>query len=134
MAGEARPVLERAVMKSWKWYLAVVLFAFTPSLRAAVQSKIPCAVHAGYHVNSNTPAEDYLIPLKLTWSATGALEPGQVIYPAPQMEKYEFSPKPLSVLTGKFDLIANFKVAANARDVPYQSLIKVWLQEKLHSH
>jgi len=25
-------------------------------------------------------------------------------------------------------------VAANARDVPYQSLIKVWLQEKLHSH
>ncbi|WP_414703035.1 hypothetical protein [Polaromonas sp. UBA4122] len=26
------------------------------------------------------------------------------------------------------------KTAANARDVPYQSLIKVWLQEKLHSH
>jgi hypothetical protein len=25
-------------------------------------------------------------------------------------------------------------VAANARDVPYQSLIKVWLQEKVHSH
>ena len=24
--------------------------------------------------------------------------------------------------------------AANARDVPYQLLIKVWLQEKLHSH
>lgn len=22
----------------------------------------------------------------------------------------------------------------NARDVPYQSLIKVWLKEKLHSH
>ena len=26
------------------------------------------------------------------------------------------------------------KIAANARDVPCQSLIKVWLQEKLHSH
>lgn len=26
------------------------------------------------------------------------------------------------------------KIAANARDAPYQSLIKVWLQEKLHSH
>lgn len=26
------------------------------------------------------------------------------------------------------------KSAANARDVPYQSLIKVWLQEKLRSH
>jgi hypothetical protein len=81
---------------------------------AAVQSKIPCTVQAGFHVNSNTPAEDYLIPLKLTWTATGALQPGQVIYPAPKVEKYEFSDKPLSILTGQFDLVANFKVAANA--------------------
>ena len=29
-------------------------------------------------------------------------------------------------------LLDSIKVAANARDVPYQSLIKVWLQEKLH--
>ena len=28
----------------------------------------------------------------------------------------------------------SFKAAANARDVPYQSLIKVWLHEKLRSH
>ena len=31
-------------------------------------------------------------------------------------------------------LLDSIKVAANARDVPYQSLIKVWLQERLHSH
>jgi predicted DNA binding CopG/RHH family protein len=31
-------------------------------------------------------------------------------------------------------LLDSIKVAANVRDVPYQSLIKVWLQEKLHSH
>ena len=31
-------------------------------------------------------------------------------------------------------LLDSIKVAANARDVPSQSLIKVWLQEKLHSH
>ena len=30
-------------------------------------------------------------------------------------------------------MLDSIKVAANARDVPYQSLIKVWLQEKLHS-
>jgi predicted DNA binding CopG/RHH family protein len=29
-------------------------------------------------------------------------------------------------------LLDSIKIAANARDVPYQSLIKVWLQEKLH--
>lgn len=31
-------------------------------------------------------------------------------------------------------MLESIKSAANSRDVPYQSLIKVWLQEKLHSH
>ncbi len=31
-------------------------------------------------------------------------------------------------------LLDSLKAAANSRDVPYQSLIKVWLQEKLHTH
>jgi len=30
------------------------------------------------------------------------------------------------------NLLDSIKTAANVRDVPYQSLIKVWLQEKLH--
>jgi len=81
---------------------------------AAVQAKIPLAVRPGFHVNSNTPNEEYLIPLKLTWKATGALEGGQIAYPKPSLEKYEFSEKPLSVFTGNFDVVANFKVAANA--------------------
>ena len=71
-------------------------------------------VHAGYHVNSNTPSDEYLIPLKLTWKSTGALEAAQTVYPKPSLEKYEFSEKPLSVYTGSFELTANFKVAANA--------------------
>ncbi len=84
----------------------------------AVQSRIPVAVDPGFHVNSDKPSDEYLIPLKLTWTAPGALEPGAVTYPKPSMEKYEFSPKPLSVFTGKFDLTANFKVAPNATAGP----------------
>jgi hypothetical protein len=76
--------------------------------------KIPVTVKTGYHVNSNTPSEDYLIPLKLTWTATGALEGGTITYPKPAMQKFEFSEKPISVYVGNFDLTANFKVAANA--------------------
>ena len=81
---------------------------------AALQAKIPVTVNPGYHVNSNKPNEEYLIPIKLTWTATGALEAGAVTYPAPALEKYEFSEQPLSVYTGSFELVANFKVAANA--------------------
>ena len=82
----------------------------------AVQVQIPLVVKEGYHVNSNKPTEEYLIPLKLTWTSTGALEGGEITYPKPLMEKFEFSEpdKPLSVYMGKFDLVAKFKVAANA--------------------
>jgi DsbC/DsbD-like thiol-disulfide interchange protein len=81
---------------------------------ASVRAKIPVSVHPGYHVNSNAPSEEYLIPLKLTWNSTGALEPGAVVFPKPSLEKYEFAEKPLSVFTGNFDVVANFKIAANA--------------------
>jgi predicted DNA binding CopG/RHH family protein len=30
-------------------------------------------------------------------------------------------------------LLDSIKATANSRDVPYQSLIKIWLQEKLHN-
>ena len=78
-----------------------------------LQAKIAISVQPGFHVNSNTPSDSYLIPLKLTWTP-GALEPGEVVFPKPQMEKYEFSDKPLSVFTGDFNLVANFKTPANA--------------------
>jgi Disulphide bond corrector protein DsbC len=81
---------------------------------ASVQAKIPVTVLPGYHVNGNQPSEEYLIPLKLTWTSTGALEPGAIVYPKPSLEKYQFADKPLAVLTGSFDLVANFKIAANA--------------------
>ena len=81
---------------------------------SAVETRIPVTVESGFHVNSNTPSDSYLIPLKLTWKATGALEAGHVVYPKPSMEKYEFSATPLSVYTGHFELVANFKIAANA--------------------
>lgn len=80
---------------------------------ATEQTKIAVSVPAGFHVNSNTPSDTYLIPLRLTW-APGALEPGDVQFPKPQLEKYEFSDKPLSVFTGNFDLVAKFKAAADA--------------------
>jgi hypothetical protein len=85
---------------------------------ASVEARIPVTVLPGFHVNSNKPSEEYLIPLKLTWTATGALQPGAVVYPKPAQEKYEFAEKPLSVLTGSFDIVADFKVAGNASAGP----------------
>jgi hypothetical protein len=75
--------------------------------------KLPLELRTGYHCNSNKPADEYLIPLKLTWTS-GPLESPEVTYPAPQMEKYSFSEKPLSVYTGNFELVTKFKVSSSA--------------------
>jgi hypothetical protein len=84
---------------------------------AAAPSRLTVMLAPGYHVNSNTPSEDYLIPLRLTWTK-GALEAAEIVYPKPVMEKYSFSPKPISVFTGKFEVTTKFKVAAGAPPGP----------------
>ncbi len=90
----------------------------TGKRNASVQVRIPLSVRPGYHVNSNMPREEYLIPLKLTWTSTGALDPGAVTYPTPSIEKYEFADQPLSVFSGNFDLVAHFKVRGDASAGP----------------
>ena len=42
---------------------------------ATAQAKVKVSLQCGYHVNSNTPSDDYLIPLKLTWT------PGPLVSP-----------------------------------------------------
>jgi len=85
----------------------------TAKRNSEAESKLAVSLAPGYHANSNTPSESYLIPLKLTW-APGPLEVAGVTFPKPQFEKYEFSAKPLSVFTGNFDIVTRFKIPADA--------------------
>jgi thiol:disulfide interchange protein DsbD len=84
---------------------------------AAVDSTLPLDLRAGYHVNSNKPADEYLIPMRLTWNP-GPLEASGFTFPQPRLEKYSFSEKPLSVYTGDFQIVTHFKAAANAAPGP----------------
>jgi hypothetical protein len=74
-------------------------------------------VRSGFHVNSNKPNDDYLIPLRLTWDK-GPVEPETVEYPEPQLEKSGFSDKPLSVYSGTFRLITPFHASADTAPGP----------------
>jgi len=90
----------------------------TGKRNASVQVKLPMTVQKGFHVNSNKPREEYLIPLKLTWTSTGALQAGAIDYPPPEVQKFEFAEMPLSIYSGSFDVVAHFKVAPNASAGP----------------
>jgi hypothetical protein len=101
--------------------------AVTARHGATLEVKTRAQLKSGYHANSNTPSEAYLIPMRLTW-APGPLEATEVVFPKAQMEKYDFSPVPLSVFTGDFDLVTKFKVAAGAAGGPGMMLGKLRYQ------
>jgi thiol:disulfide interchange protein DsbD len=84
---------------------------------SAVTTKLAVSLGETYHVNSNAPHEDYLIPLRLTWTPA-PLEVESVTYPKPHDEKYQFSDQPLSVFTGNFEITTKFKVPADAASGP----------------
>jgi hypothetical protein len=108
--------------------LTDMAFAQTPALTlkppvgvvvkkgATVDVRLSATLNEGFHLNSHTPTEDYLIPLTLKWE--GPLEEVDTVYPKPQMEKYSFDDKPLSVLTGQFPLVTKFKAPASVAPGP----------------
>lgn len=92
-----------------------------PTVKAKKGSPAVVTLHAilppGFHANSNTPTDAYLIPLAVKWTS-GPLQPDVVTYPKATMEKYSFSDKPISVVTGEFAITAKFKVPAGAPSGP----------------
>ena len=107
----AGPLLLRAQSSTGALTLGEVQTLTAPRGQTARET-ITLYVRAGFHVNSNKPNDDYLIPLRLTWDK-GPLEAGAVEYPEPQLEKSTFSDKPLSVYSGSFRLTTPFSASAN---------------------
>jgi hypothetical protein len=82
----------------------------------AASVKIKVHVKPGFHCNTNTPSDDYLIPLRLTFVASpNGVESSGVTYPKGKDEKYSFSAKPLNVYSGEFEISASFKAAPDAK-------------------
>ena len=62
-------------------------------------------VNAGFHVNSNTPKSEFLIPTVLKLDAPTDIAVGKITYPAGEEMSFPFSPdEKLSVYTGEFPL------------------------------
>src|SRR5271156_555216 len=76
--------------------------------------RLKAELQPGFHVNSNMPADEFLIPLRLTW-AKEPLDVEQVIFPKPQLEKYDFSANPVSVFSGSFEIVTRFKAPLSAK-------------------
>ena len=54
-------------------------------------------IDTGYHINSNKPAEEFLIGTSLKLDNLEGVTVTRVIYPKAKIQKFEFSEKPMSV-------------------------------------
>lgn len=80
-----------------------------------VQVEVGFRIRPRYHINSSRPAEDYLIPTRLSWDAS-PLKLKSIDYPDGEMVEYSFSSKPLSVYSGDFEIRSTFAAPASVPD------------------
>lgn len=78
-----------------------------PGETAAVP--ITVRIRPSYHINSNEPADEYLIPTKLTWEPSLLLWK-RTDYPEAEIVNYAFSKKPLAVYSNKIVILSHFAV------------------------
>ena len=99
------------------FHAASVLPSSTVTLEPGGQVVVPVAVRirSGFHVNSDKPADVYLIPTQLTWD-NEVLELQDIEYPPAELVEYKHSDKPLSVYSGKFVIRSSFGVPAQIPD------------------
>ncbi len=76
----------------------------------AVTQTLRVVVQPGFHVNSDKPKDEFLIPLKLTWTS-GPLEAKSITYPKP--EEIKVGQEMLTVYTGAFNIQTEFKAPGN---------------------
>lgn len=72
-------------------------------------------VQPGFHVNSDKPKDEFVIPIKLTWTA-GPLQTKSIAYPAP--EQVKVGNEMLSVFTGTFNIQTEFKAPEHTQSGP----------------
>jgi len=75
---------------------------------------VVAAIQSGFHVNSNKPSEDYLIPTELTPELLAGYKVLAATYPPGTLTKFEFSEKKLSVYEGTFTVRMKIQVPAGA--------------------
>ena len=82
---------------------------------AALRVAAKVTIEDHWHVNSNTPSYDYLIPTALTLSLGDVELPAEVEYPPHSMQKFAFTEEPIAVYDGIFRILAELVLPADTR-------------------
>ncbi len=81
---------------------------------SGIEAVVVVKIVPGLHINSHTPAEDFLIPTRLQFLPSSALSFGEPLYPRPLFRKFAFSENELSVFEGEVRIRTRVQVLAQA--------------------
>ncbi|MFQ5652201.1 MAG: cytochrome c biogenesis protein CcdA [bacterium] len=93
--------------------LAVEAFLSVDRIRPGDVFKLglKTTLFGNWHINSNHPSEEFLIPTELTLDPVAGLTFGEVHYPEGELKDFEFSETPLSVYEGELLLWLEVKAS-----------------------
>src|SRR5579864_7263666 len=78
-------------------------------------------IGSGFHINSNKPAADYLLPTTLKLDVPTDIVVGKITYPPGESVSFAFAPdEKLSVYSGEFDLAVKVRPLATVLPGKYQ--------------
>jgi suppressor for copper-sensitivity B len=91
-----------------------VLHADRTAYEAASPARLAAlvSIEKDWHVNSNKPTFDFLIPTVLTLALPEGWAPGQIRYPPAEMQRFAFADQPLAVYDGDVVIVADLEVPA----------------------
>lgn len=92
--------------------------SITSSVGGSFEVKIIADIKDGFHINSNKPYDEFLIPVTVT-SGNKTFPISKVIYPTPKDELLKVSPEPVSIYSGEIAISLNFVVAKNVAPGDY---------------
>ena len=93
-------------------------------LKIAVEVKI----EAGWHINSNTPNDEFLIPTSFDLLSEKNFEITKIKYPDPLILRLSFSDQPVSVFEGEFFLGAIIDIPENLELGNHQIPVELYYQ------
>jgi len=86
------------------------------------EAAVVVAIQQGYHMNSHTPSEAYLIPTTITATPPAGVKLVDTVYPPGKKIKFQFADEPLDVYSGsvtvKLKLAADASAAVGATTIP----------------
>lgn len=98
--------------------------AYEPGSTVRIAGLVSIEDH--WHVNSNTPTYDYLIPTELSYELPAGFGEPRLQYPPHKLQQFAFTDEPIAVYDGRVTILAEFELPAGtaAGTVPIRASLR----------